>query len=45
MKNIAIRSISNIKSFQNMPENKKEWWMGLAKELQKDIEFDEQDVK
>jgi len=28
-----------------MPENKKEWWMGLAKELQKDIEFDEQDVK
>jgi len=24
-----------------MSENKKEWWIGLAKELQKDIEYEE----
>jgi len=23
-----------------MPENNKEWWIGLPKELQKDIEID-----
>jgi len=23
-----------------MPENQQEWWIGLPKELQKDIEFE-----
>jgi len=25
-----------------MSENQKDWWVGLAKELQKDIELEEQ---
>jgi len=24
-----------------MPENSKQWWIGLADDLQKDIEFEE----
>jgi len=35
------RSISNFRSFQSMSENQKEWWVGLPKELQKDIELEE----
>lgn len=35
------RSISNIRSFWVMSENQKEWWVGLPKELQNDIELEE----
>ena len=38
---LSNRSISNFRSFRLMSENQKEWWVGLAKELQKDIELED----
>ncbi|KFM21045.1 hypothetical protein AAA799B03_01432, partial [Marine Group I thaumarchaeote SCGC AAA799-B03] len=35
------RSISNLRSVLLMSENQKEWWIGLPKELQNDIELEE----
>jgi len=40
---LTNRSISNIRSFlDRMSEKSKQWWIGLADELQNDIEFEEQ---
>jgi len=41
LEELINRSISNFRSFQNMSENQKEWWVGLPKELQRDIELEE----
>jgi hypothetical protein len=38
---LTNRSISNFGSFGLMSENQKEWWVGLPKELQKDIELED----
>ena len=38
---LTNRSISNLRSFCLVSENQKEWWTGLPKELQKDIELEE----
>jgi len=35
------RSISDEWLFSLMPENNKEWWIGLPKELQIDIEIED----
>ena len=38
---LTNRSINNLRACCLMSENKKEWWEGLPKELQKDIELEE----
>jgi len=38
---LTNRSISNFRSFCLMSENQNEWWVGLPKELQNDIELEE----
>ena len=38
---LSNRSISNFRSFRLMSENQTEWWVGLPKELQKDIELED----
>jgi hypothetical protein len=35
------RSISNFRCLDIMSENQKEWWIGLPKELETDIELEE----
>jgi hypothetical protein len=37
---LTNRSISNFRSFRSMSENQNKWWVGLPKELQKDIELE-----
>jgi len=41
LEELINRSISDHRSFQSMSENQKEWWVGLPKELQRDIELEE----
>ncbi|MGY5152099.1 MAG: hypothetical protein ACW9XA_07515 [Candidatus Nitrosopumilus sp. bin_6a] len=38
---LSNRSISKLGSFCSMSENQNEWWIGLPKELQRDIELEE----
>ena len=38
---LTNRSISNLRSVCLMSDNQKEWWIGLPKELQTDIELEE----
>lgn len=35
------RSITNLRSVHLLSESQKEWWVGLPKELQNDIELEE----
>jgi hypothetical protein len=38
---LSNRSINNFRSFWVMSENQKKWWVGLPKEIQKDIELED----